>query len=189
MKKNFRLDVALFFSSFVILPAIGSMLIASAGSWQAKILEVALPDTALLVRHEKMTGGPILTRSSETTEAPPNEKTWIVLVVELLPPQPKSELKVSNIKLIDEASNKYSLHGISVHTKPWKFSPVKGYLQSFMSTGEDITWAIWPGKSDLVFYKDNDKPGWAALLFVIPRGLTNLQLQIQKGVTIPVTTE
>lgn len=160
--------------------------------WPAKIIEATQPSTVAIEEQIfEPFGGVTVTK---TDERPPQNQVWLVLSVELTPPDARASLPLTQIRIIDETSAVYSLVALTspISTERTSGNPSFFYWKPprlfFIVSESKVKWEI--GKGELTSPQaEAQKAERIDLVFSIPTTSKKLSLQIADGTPISVPAE
>ena len=152
-------------------------------TWKvAKVVETARPET---VTFKPLQWPPL----SVNREKAPEGYRWLVVVVQLEPPEPKAKLKVSSVRLMDNSSKEHGVFALSYYKEPWNFEGVGDFPAGVVSVTDQMFWEKPVQETELALSIYEGKEGLVALLFRVPVEAKEFRLQVDGSPFVAVPLE
>jgi hypothetical protein len=152
-------------------------------AWKVeKVVESARPETVTL----KPIQWPPLSVSHEKA---PEGQGWLVVVVQLKPPEPEAKLNVSSVRLLDNSSSEHGVFALAYYKEPWTFESVADFPAGVSSATDQATWGKDREETDLQLAINEGKEGLVALLFLVPLEARGFRLRVEGAPAVDVPLE
>lgn len=149
-------------------------------AWKVeKVVETARPETVTL----KPIQWPPLSVSHEKA---PEGYGWLVVVVQLKPPEPEAKLRVSSVRLLDNSSSEHGVFALAYYKEPWTFESVGDFPAGVSSATDQATWGKDRDETELQLAINEGKEGLVALLFRVPLEARELRLRVDGAPVVDV---
>lgn len=152
-------------------------------AWKVeKAVESARPETVTL---KPIQWPPLSVRH----ERAPEGHGWLVVVVQLKPPEREAKLKVSSVRLVDNSSSEHEVFALAYYKEPWTFESVADFPAGVSSATDHASWGKDRGEAELYLAINEGKEGLVALLFRVPLEAREFRLRVDGAPVVEVPLE